>query len=74
MIQIRARRGQVGFSRNAVGPNENTQGIGRRKGLVNDTFLTERQKQTIREAFDLFDEDHSGSIDIKQLKVKCYLL
>lgn len=59
----------LGISRSAVGPNENS-GMGRRKGLVGDQFLTERQKQSIREAFDLFDEDHSGSIDIKQLKVK----
>lgn len=31
--------------------------------------LTEEQKQEIREAFDLFDTDGSGSIDIKELKV-----
>lgn len=31
--------------------------------------LTEDQKQEIREAFDLFDTDGSGSIDIKELKV-----
>uniref|UniRef100_A0A8C9G8K0 EF-hand domain-containing protein n=1 Tax=Pavo cristatus TaxID=9049 RepID=A0A8C9G8K0_PAVCR len=30
--------------------------------------LTEEQKQEIREAFDLFDTDGSGSIDIKELK------
>ncbi|CAH8534226.1 unnamed protein product [Schistosoma intercalatum] len=31
--------------------------------------LTEDQKQEIREAFDLFDTDKSGTIDIKELKV-----
>ena len=33
------------------------------------TELTEEQKQEIREAFDLFDTDGSGSIDAKELKV-----
>ena len=45
--------------------------------------LTEEQKQEIREAFDLFDTDGSGTIDAKELKVMtkhiflvpmCYLL
>jgi Ca2+-binding EF-hand superfamily protein len=31
--------------------------------------LTAEQKQEIREAFDLFDTDGSGTIDIKELKV-----
>merc|ERR1711979_13412 len=31
--------------------------------------LTEEQKQEIKEAFDLFDTDGSGSIDSKELKV-----
>ena len=31
--------------------------------------LTEQQKQEIKEAFDLFDTDGSGSIDSKELKV-----
>lgn len=34
--------------------------------------LTEEQKQEIREAFDLFDSDGSGTIDAKELKVFCY--
>ena len=32
--------------------------------------LTEEQKQEIREAFDLFDTDGSGTIDAKELKVR----
>ena len=37
--------------------------------------LTEEQKQEIREAFDLFDTDGSGTIDAKELKVamRCVL-
>ncbi|XP_043823908.1 centrin-2-like [Dromiciops gliroides] len=31
--------------------------------------LTEDQKQEIREAFDLFDTDGTGTIDVKELKV-----
>lgn len=31
--------------------------------------MTEDQKQEIREAFDLFDADGSGTIDVKELKV-----
>ncbi|XP_057556382.1 centrin-1 [Hippopotamus amphibius kiboko] len=31
--------------------------------------LTEDQKQEVREAFDLFDADGSGTIDVKELKV-----
>ena len=34
-----------------------------------ETGLTEEQKQEIREAFDLFDTDGSGTIDAKELKV-----
>lgn len=32
--------------------------------------LTEEQKQEIKEAFDLFDTDGSGTIDVKELKVE----
>ncbi|KAJ3588594.1 hypothetical protein NHX12_012186 [Muraenolepis orangiensis] len=31
--------------------------------------LTEEQKQEVREAFDLFDTDGTGTIDVKELKV-----
>ena len=37
--------------------------------LKKKTDLTEEQKQEIKEAFDLFDTDGSGSIDAKELKV-----
>eukprot|EP00300_Choanocystis_sp_HF-7_P030930 c39947_g1_i1.p1 GENE.c39947_g1_i1~~c39947_g1_i1.p1 ORF type:complete len:162 (-),score=50.18 c39947_g1_i1:66-551(-) len=40
--------------------------FGANKGEIG---LTEEQKQEIREAFDLFDADGSGSIDAKELKV-----
>lgn len=36
--------------------------------------LTEEQKLEIREAFELFDTDGSGSIDAKELKVSCLTL
>lgn len=36
--------------------------------------LTEEQKQEIREAFDLFDTDGSGTIDAKELKVNSIIL
>merc|ERR1712139_192330 len=46
-------------------------GSGASKGAkkAGRTELTEEQKQEIREAFDLFDTDGSGSIDAKELKV-----
>lgn len=42
------------------------------KKAKKETFrqeLTEKQKKDIKEAFDLFDADGSGVIDIKELKV-----
>ena len=41
----------------------------RNKGKGRQGGLTEEQKQEIREAFDLFDTDGSGTIDAKELKV-----
>lgn len=35
----------------------------------NKIELTEEQKQEIREAFDLFDAEGTGTIDAKELKV-----
>ncbi|CAD7700801.1 unnamed protein product [Ostreobium quekettii] len=43
--------------------------IAARREKKNRTGLTEEQKQEIREAFDLFDTDGSGTIDAKELKV-----
>ncbi|KAG8448355.1 hypothetical protein GDO86_015443 [Hymenochirus boettgeri] len=40
-----------------------------RKKPAPKTELTEEQKQEIREAFDLFDTDGTGTIDVKELKV-----
>lgn len=36
--------------------------------------LTDEQRQEIREAFDLFDTDGSGTIDAKELKVGVVLV
>merc|ERR1711967_56744 len=41
----------------------------RGKGKGGKPELTEEQRQEIREAFDLFDTDGSGTIDAKELKV-----
>lgn len=41
-----------------------------RKKTTPKPELTEEQKQEIREAFELFDTDGSGYIDVKELKVK----
>ncbi|KAG2465864.1 CETN2 protein, partial [Polypterus senegalus] len=40
-----------------------------RKKATNKPDLTEEQKQEIREAFDLFDTEGTGTIDVKELKV-----
>ena len=45
-------------------------GGSRRKNTGPKPELTEEQKQEIREAFDLFDADGSGTIDAKELKVQ----
>ena len=57
-----------------LGKLENNGGGGGLKMLYVSTAaprneLTEEQKQEIREAFDLFDADGSGTIDAKELKV-----
>merc|ERR1712146_393307 len=43
--------------------------MGMNQGGKKQKELTEEQKQEIKEAFDLFDTDGSGSIDAKELKV-----
>ncbi|KAL2077106.1 hypothetical protein ACEWY4_026610 [Coilia grayii] len=52
----------TGFRKTGVTTNQ------RKKGNVKPD-ITEEQKQEIREAFDLFDTDGSGTIDVKELKV-----
>lgn len=42
-----------------------------RKRMSPKPELTEEQKQEIREAFDLFDADGTGTIDVKELKASC---
>ncbi|KAL9184262.1 hypothetical protein ACHAXT_002348 [Thalassiosira profunda] len=53
--------------------SSNNRVAGRKKPLTTKKSappeLTEDQKQEIREAFDLFDTDGSGTIDAKELKV-----
>lgn len=43
--------------------------LDQRKKNAAKTELNETQKQEIKEAFDLFDIDRSGTIDVKELKV-----
>ena len=45
-------------------------GAAQRKKTGPKPELTEEQKQEIREAFDLFDADGTGTIDTKELKVR----
>jgi centrin-1 len=52
------------------GPKESKKGSKKLKSK--ETFkqeLTDKQKKDIKEAFDLFDSDGSGVIDVKELKV-----
>lgn len=44
-----------------------------RKKTAPKPELTEEQKQEIKEAFELFDTDGSGYIDVKELKVFFFL-
>ncbi|KAM6441461.1 uncharacterized protein PHA67_023165 [Liasis olivaceus] len=52
-----------GYKRPSLGSSQRR----RPSGLKHE--LSEDQKQEIREAFDLFDTEGSGSIDVKELKV-----
>ena len=54
-------------SRSTAKPAARKKPVATKKGAPPD--LTEDQKQEIREAFDLFDTDGSGTIDAKELKV-----
>ncbi|CAF3259715.1 unnamed protein product [Rotaria socialis] len=44
-------------------------GAAKKRAAGSRSDLTEEQKGEIREAFDLFDADGTGSIDVKELKV-----
>ena len=44
-------------------------GAGQKRKTGPKLELSEEQKQEVREAFDLFDTDGSGTIDVKELKV-----
>ncbi|XP_048703188.2 centrin-1 isoform X1 [Caretta caretta] len=59
----------AGGSRMASNYRKAGVGASQRKKSGLKPELTEEQKQEIREAFDLFDTDGSGSIDVKELKV-----
>lgn len=48
-------------ARLSVAPNSNSNS--------NSRSLSEEQKQEIKEAFELFDQDHDGAIDYHELKV-----
>eukprot|EP00112_Aurelia_sp_Birch-Aquarium-sp1_P003817 Seg1430.9 transcript_id=Seg1430.9/GoldUCD/mRNA.D3Y31 product=Caltractin protein_id=Seg1430.9/GoldUCD/D3Y31 len=52
-----------------VSRQKSLKGEQKEKGKGPKPELTEEQKQEIREAFDLFDTDGSGTIDAKELKV-----
>ncbi|XP_041653302.1 caltractin [Cheilinus undulatus] len=52
----------------ASGYRKSASSTGQKKPGVK-VILTEEQKQEIKEAFDLFDTDGSGTIDVKELKV-----
>lgn len=54
----------------ASGYRKPTAPVSQRKKAGLKIELTEEQKQEIKEAFDLFDTDGTGSIDVKELKVR----
>ncbi|XP_029298245.1 caltractin [Cottoperca gobio] len=53
----------------ASGYRKPTPSASQRKKTCSKSELTEEQKQEIKEAFDLFDTDGTGTIDVKELKV-----
>jgi centrin-3 len=61
-----ARRLDYGLSTRFSGARKGAKG---KEGKYARPELTEEQKQEIKEAFDLFDTDKSGSIDYHELKV-----
>lgn len=59
--------GAAASSKTKSGINNNNSGSSNNGNKLAE--LTAEQKQEIREAFDLFDTDGSGTIDVKELKV-----
>lgn len=59
------------LSQASYGKKTTLAGGGARKKGGPKPELTDEQRQEIREAFDLFDTDGSGTIDAKELKVHC---
>merc|ERR1712159_751946 len=59
----------MGSSRRAMSYRGRGSGAAKGARRPGKAELTEEQKQEIREAFDLFDTDGSGTIDAKELKV-----
>jgi centrin-1 len=55
------KSGSIARNQSKNVPNQNS------KKIRNE--LTEEQRQEIKEAFDLFDTESSGVIDVKELKV-----
>ncbi|KAK5864420.1 hypothetical protein PBY51_015664 [Eleginops maclovinus] len=53
----------------ASGYRKTSSGTSQRKKAVPKMELNEEQRQEIKEAFDLFDTDGTGTIDVKELKV-----
>lgn len=62
-------RGGSGFGSSASSSSSSSSASRARSGAADKFPLTEDQKQEIKEAFDLFDTDGSGTIDQKELKV-----
>lgn len=53
----------------AAGYRKTILSAGQRKKTGPKIELTDEQRQEIKEAFDLFDSDGTGTIDVKELKV-----
>jgi hypothetical protein len=52
-----------------MGANSRLAGNNHSNNQTQNRQLTEEQKQEIKEAFELFDQDHDGAIDYHELKV-----
>lgn len=66
-IKFNIKRNNTTMSYSASKARKSASSTNAKKGAAPE--LTEEQRQEIREAFDLFDTDGSGTIDAKELKV-----